>query len=966
MRHYYSNNIPTVIQEFPTSISDAELEAMSKEGKYSEVAKVYAGIKIYLDFYKKICSAKAILDSPQTHLLKSREDSFSAQFFLVQVRAAVGEFVTLLCKSPDLMKLPSSIIDSFLELLTIILKGESEPVILAPNFSEGFSEHEKEQSMPQLLEMGFSQAEATEAMGWVGGKSHGLIYAIEQLVAIRNDYEHLEKVTEASPATDQSISLEELSVRDPQKDPESSSRYNVKASFPEALLSLFFNRKRIKESCFTFGMELLTQYPSLSHSISELLYNTVQINTLSEKCGAQALLRFILYRLQSFNSERNTDPVKMKSVLHVLGLLLNHHSFIRYCRPELEKVDSLILELLAWGIGQKTIWIAHVLLVIEGIFADMDHIIPVPFSKLGKGETQVRYRKLLSVDSIDAIYDHLLDLLQQDNNFETSIGLLRLLMRYTKSDTKHIAKFISSNGINSILKLASNLSQEQLLSAQGPIVIIFRHVLERENNLKGIFTSEVQKSFALQGRNSNFADVNAFINNNRFLVLRDAETFVNVASEVCYIPRYIPEGRGYSMPIAQQVTERIVATTQDHNHQSVAGKSSLLDNPQTPARTSSLDLLSSSGVVLTLLAILYSKKDQKFLKNIEAQVLPVFMQRIFLLQCLTELTSCFNDAKLEFINFSRRGSKEVAMSTPSKPRATMLNIFLHDFIPLTFMDDLETDEKKLRYYISNWSMATLVSLCTPTGESQNGADSELLISVRKFVLEGVARCFRDACQSSETALMRYSRLACLGDLVFRLLTARANVSSDTNTTAGRTNSEEYQKQMARLMIEKSFVSLLIGGLADLDFTYPHSRKLVRVLLKPLKFLSRMAVTLKLEPNGNGIDQNGAINTEEITAAFSSQSQSEEEDNEMAAGRHTPDLFRNSSLGMFHGGIEEEADDYESNDDDDDIFDDDEEYDEDDGSVGGSVIMDEDEEMNSDHRHSDMDVSFPGFMSNTNI
>ena len=951
--------IPTVLKEFPTSLSDAELEAFQKHGIYSQITKVYTGIKIYLDFYKKIISSKAILDSPQTHLLlQAREDSFSSQYFLAQVRAAVWEFVSDIWQSTNFKLLPPSIVKSVVELTSILLKGESEPNFLNAQAFSGNSGAEREMAITQLSEMGFSQSEALEAINWVGFRPDVLLMATQYLVLRQKKKNNTIWTSEMCSALQQSDSSNEYFEKNSSTGWDAPSNYDVKSGFPEAIISLALNRKILIKSCFVHCIQLLKAFPSLSHNISQLLFNTVQTNFLSETHGAQALLRYLLLQLKEM--DWNSEELQIKATLHVMGLLLNNPPFIRNCKNELNNAENLLLQLLVQGIAQKTIWLPYLLLVLEGIFGEMDHVIPVSFNKHGKGERQIRYRTLLSENTVSVIYDHLLNLLQQDMQFETAIGLLRLLTRYTKSNTDLIEKLIAVNGISNLLTIANNLSPEHLLAAQSPIVIIFRHVLERENVLKTLFASEIQKSFSLQGRNSNFADVNAFIHNNRFLALRDPKIFIEVASELCYIPRYSTEGRAYSMPIAQkpkntdqQNPQRLLSNA------SPAELSALANISQNPHRLSPFDLNSPSGVVLTLLGILYSKKDQKSASTEDLQRekhvgFPTFMQRIFLLQCLTELTSCFNEAKLEFVNFSRKGNKEV--TTPSKPRATMLNTFLHDFIPLTFMDDLKTDEKKLRYYISNWSMATLVSLCTPTGEYKDDKDTDLLNSVRKFVLEGVARSFRDACQSSETALVRYSRLACLADLIFRLLTARANVSSDTNTAAGRLLSEEYQKQMSKLMIEKSFVSLLVGGLVDMDFSYPHSRKLVRVLLKPLKFLSKMASRLKIEPNDDVLNNLVSGNTEEFTAAFSSQNQSEDEDADVAPERQdTPDLFRNSSLGMFHGGIDEELENYESNDDDDEIYDDEEDYDEDDGSIGGSVIMDEDEEMNSEHRHSDMDV-----------
>ncbi|KAK5278120.1 E3 ubiquitin-protein ligase tom1, partial [Cryomyces antarcticus] len=59
---------------------------------------------------------------------------------------------------------------------------------------------------------------------------------------------------------------------------------------------------------------------------------------------------------------------------------------------------------------------------------------------------------------------------------------------------------------------------------------------------------------------------------------------------------------------------------------------------------------------------------------------PIYIYRCFILQCLTELLSCYNRTKVEFINFSRKADPQVM--TPSKPRSGVLNYLLNAFIPV--------------------------------------------------------------------------------------------------------------------------------------------------------------------------------------------------------------------------------------------------------------------------------------------
>ena len=103
-----------------------------------------------------------------------------------------------------------------------------------------------------------------------------------------------------------------------------------------------------------------------------------------------------------------------------------------------------------------------------------------------------------------------------------------------------------------------------------------------------------------------------------------------------------------------------------------------------------------------------------------------------------------------------------------------------------------------------------------------------LVSIRQFVLEAISRAVKDL-SLSEGLDSRYGRLFALSDLCHRLLTVRFNA-------VARKPQDETPTHIAKVMLEKNFVSTLTNALAEVDLNYPNVRSLVAVILRPLEHL----------------------------------------------------------------------------------------------------------------------------------
>ncbi|MCJ1283485.1 hypothetical protein MMC26_002815 [Xylographa opegraphella] len=319
---------------------------------------------------------------------------------------------------------------------------------------------------------------------------------------------------------------------------------------------------------------------------------------------------------------------------------------------------------------------------------------------------------------------------------------------------------------------------------------------------------------------------------------------------------------------------------------------------------------------------------------------PIHIYRCFLLQCLSELLSCYNRAKVEFINFSRKADPKAM--TPSKPRSGVLSYLLNVLLPEgTLLHDQSIAAQK-KTATSKAAISTIVALCTRTGENGHrntvqlfDADPEPeLLFVRKFVLEHALKAYKDAHASIEALDIKYSRLQSLADLFLQIVTSRtAHIISRTPD-----NEDPAHKELAKIMFEKNFIAALTASIADIDLNFPGSKNTITYILGPLKILTETAIFLS--ETSSITTTPGYTDDDQISTASSV--------SDLNDGREeTPDLFRHSTLGMLEPGRDEESSS-ESSDEDEDMYDDEYddgmEYEEEMERDGDEVVSDEDEEI----------------------
>lgn len=334
-----------------------------------------------------------------------------------------------------------------------------------------------------------------------------------------------------------------------------------------------------------------------------------------------------------------------------------------------------------------------------------------------------------------------------------------------------------------------------------------------------------------------------------------------------------------------------------------------------------------------------SKKwDKKTSKStFKAEEHPIFIYRCFLLNCLAELLQSFTRAKVEFINFKR--SAPIQTNTPIKPRSSVLNYLLNDLICFgssnSSVDPL-ISRKKLA--TASQASSVLVALVARTGEkpierTRNNFeydDEPDLLFVRRFVLDTVLRAYKEASTPGEPFDIRYPRMVSLAELMSQMLGEKDKESLPSNTRGTDAAVLRSQLQLRRLMYEKGYLAALTASIADVDLTFPDVKRTIKYILRVLRILARTAFQLSQADilQGTPADQ-----PDDDLVSASSLSEIDDEREE------TPDLYRNSTLGMLEPGRE---DDYDSEEEEDDEEMYDEEVYEDELDYGDEMSQDEED------------------------
>ncbi|KAI1381572.1 hypothetical protein F4677DRAFT_129916 [Hypoxylon crocopeplum] len=616
-------------------------------------------------------------------------------------------------------------------------------------------------------------------------------------------------------------------------------------------------------------------------------------------------------------------------------------------------------------------WIPYVLLIFEILLSDDEQPGEIkwkaPASENDPIEPMQWSPKDLNVKEEDrqTLLSSVLDILPRIGKEESlAVSVLRILVILTRDrsiarsvgDKKNLQRlFVTAKQLSAAGSL--RLSETRIASH---ILTILRHAVEDEEVIKQVMRSEI-RTYLAASRNSRPLDPSAYTRTFSHIALRDPKLFVEVTNETVRLSRYTfsenGSGRGVSLILKEPKPDApkddvapTVRATEDLTIQDVKpsteGETKQMADASKPhpQDTKRPVLENPDGVVQFLLCELLNykevddkepsqpvkdtkkpsdqissptsggseaegrttdSKDKKGKPSFKPDEHPIFIYRCFLLHCLTELLQSYNRTKVEFINF-KRGAPLFA-NTPVKPRSSVLNYLLSDLLYSSHMDGAsDTITHKKKYATSIQTQSLLVALVSKTGEKPvdqtrdkyDYDDEPDLLFVRKFVLDMILRSYKDAATSSESFDSRYARMLALAE-VMNLMMGEKDKDSPVPSRGGHDSLERSQAQIRRLMYEKGYLAALTASIADIDLAFPPVKRTIKYILRVLRILTSTAIHLS---HSNIIP---TVPTQENVGeeTFSASSLSDIDDDR----EETPDLYRNSALGMLEPGRDRDGD-----------------------------------------------------------
>lgn len=587
---------------------------------------------------------------------------------------------------------------------------------------------------------------------------------------------------------------------------------------------------------------------------------------------------------------------------------------------------------------------------------------PVDENKEIKEPVLDSYDPAVTDDERLQLFDAILDILPRIGKDEAlALAVLRILVILTR--TRSVAEAMGEKkNIQRLFVMAKQLAGVSSARIQSPLMIILRHIIEDDDTIKQIMRSEI-KAYFDSSRTQRAVDPPTYLRALAHTAIRNPSLFVEITNEMVKFNRWsflaerasrqialvlkeAPASEDATKDAEDAVTPTVQATEdltiQDVKVSTEAGDSEMQDVTKTPGPESKLPIVEKAdGVIHFLLCELLNYKDvpdkdpavaattteqastsgsgnedvamagasappepapketkaakPSSKQEFKGEEHPIYIYRCFILQCLTELLSSYNRTKIEFINFKRSAPPQAM--TPSKPRSSVVNYLLFDLIPIGTLDHAETTALRKKAVTSTWADSVITALLAKTGEKPldnkqqpyDGEDESDLLFVRKFVLENILKAYKEASSSQEPLDVKYARMLALSDLMTHIMSGKENVALSDTALASAS-----QKQLRRIMFDKGFISALTASIADVDLNFPGAKRAVKYILRPLKTLSTTAIQLS---DLGLVSGNPGQNEEDEIESATSVSDPEDEREE------TPDLFRNSTLGMFEPGHE---------------------------------------------------------------
>lgn len=687
-------------------------------------------------------------------------------------------------------------------------------------------------------------------------------------------------------------------------------------------------RVKNKKNFMNHWIDILLLFPDNIKSISDLFTSLSDPSKISNQI------------LANLKAAISSGDIKRYGVLsNVLKLLFKNDKVIKANRKIFQEyVDFFIAELLDSKYVKEEFFSVFLEVFLQILI--YDDIPNVEESDLiGPSITGQQKLFTLQHENRKLIFERITQL-EGFQSLETANAIVNILILYSRE--YEYGKVVSNSKvlreILNLLKQKSN-SQDNLQSLQTSLVILLRRCFETNKIIESQIEAHIPKMFSsIRSKR----DLGVCLKDTSSLILRNPEIYVDVFSKYVRLDGYLGKGDLNQ----SKVFVKFIEPEKDHDvvMEDVEGNENRRNN------------INSTGIIHILLTELMevSKKDwisdpeneetsnkqkkgdkrEDLFKNLN------FSYASFLLQTIIELVGSYKQCKLEFLTFSRKKQTDVLL----KPRATALNFLIHQLVPTKSLVSFKGPEFNRRAVISSLAKVTVLALVsTPLSEINNAnpkVENIDMAFIRKFYAEVLSKTLSETYQLPNIAIDKYGKLIDIFQLCGSVITPKFRQLAGFLLDDTATKYDQYF--IAKALIEKHIPQQITNIMAGLDMNFPSIGKVIKAGVKPISILGKVKVDFLdlFEANYQGDREVDEIVPEDM------------DDRE-----ETPDLFRNSTLGMYDVNIDSEGEmDYFDEDDALDVLMSEEEISDSDGSsVLSDLDDDDDDDVDVDDNGNDISI-----------
>ncbi|KAG5651874.1 hypothetical protein H0H81_007094 [Sphagnurus paluster] len=961
----------------------------------SELEHAFGALKVALHLLRPIISSKPLIESGQTALLLTREkkdtdpEYFEAHNFLVRLRTVVLPLLKELWGASWLISAPLNVSKSVVKAVLEVVNGEGEELKgdisslleighgVVPTAIPTRPAGPDQERVQLLMDMGFPRSAVERALVRTANNLNAATeLLLSQPFPLPPDPEPEEEPAAAdapvlplpveADAETEGPEAETTEDLEPQEEIIEAEAPAPAPVEPEVVPGKSAEqwRKELDEAREPLRAGFSRQALLLIDEHVSLLFELHVLFVRPNNSHRQQAVQDLVDDIKSFSPfayEAQEQPLANRCRL--LALVLSESPSLLGPEVRATLMDNLLALLLSSADhpDHPPRWLASHLLVTEALFtlAAEPRAIVIP----KEGEPIVS--EAISVgppltEAKSTVFDFCLRLLGTSTlPADEFLSVLRLLVLLTR-DYDVALQFLKRDGVALLFK---RVKEAAVTGSSSYIATILRHIVEDAPTLRQIMQHTIKRYFS-QPR-TRVVEVSSYVRNCSALALRNPEIFIEVTTAVCELgsPHSSPHISLKPEPpsVEQKKTEidtiaemqidpptltspapsQSIASVESVIHvligELVGTMKSINDYPTTASTSTHPDAASKvsapapaptptlapapapAGTADTATATAPTTSESE----VPGSKLDLYDYISFIMQCLSELLFSHDSCKVAFLSYSPKKRTQTPAKDANKYRASTLQFLLNELVTFGTINPHPDNRARNRITLCNWAMSIIVALCVDSAPNHDVKElSSDLVSVRRFVLEAVSRAIKDP-PATENVDARYGRLLALADLCHRLLTVRFN-------SGLRKQVDDNPTHIAKIMLEKHFVATLTTALSEIDLNYPNIRGLVPSILRPLEYLTKIAIKMS-RSSGKAKEAVEGTKAESLSSIDSD----DDEDSDMDEGREeTPDLYRNSALGMYAGEM-------------DDAFGAEDEMDEDEGDEDEDVEMDFGEETGSE-------------------